>query len=92
LKIGSKVAVSQRAFLCTATHEIATLRRALVIHPVVLSDHVWICAEAFIGPGVTIGKGTVVGARAAAFSDLPAWKVAGGIPARVLKDRVLIDS
>lgn len=90
LKIGSKAAVSQRAFLCTATHEIKTLQRELIIGSIELGDHVWVCAEAYVGPGVTVGEGTVVGARAAVFKDLPGWKIAGGVPAKIIKDRIII--
>ena len=54
-----------------------------------IADRAWVAAEAFIGPGVTVGKGAVVGARAAVFKDVEPWTVVGGNPARVLKKRVL---
>ena len=44
-------------------------------------------AEAFVGPGVTIGEGAVVGARAAVFRDVEPWSVVGGNPARFIKKR-----
>lgn len=46
-------------------------------------------AEAFVGPGVTVGEGAVVGARAVVFGDVEPWTVVGGNPARVLKRRVI---
>jgi hypothetical protein len=47
----------------------------------------WVAAEAFVGPGVTIGEGAVLGARGCAFRDLEPWTVYAGNPARRLKLR-----
>jgi putative colanic acid biosynthesis acetyltransferase WcaF len=63
----------------------------LVPRPIVLEDDVWIAADVFVGPGVTVATGTVVGARSSVFNDLPAWKVCVGNPARPVSDRVLSD-
>ena len=54
-----------------------------------IADRAWVAAEAFIGPGVTVGEGAVVGARAAVFKDVEAWTVVGGNPARFIKKRVI---
>lgn len=89
IKIGSKVAVSQRTFLCTGTHDISTLLRPLVIRGIEIRDHVWVCAECFVGPGVVIGDGSVIAARSCVVNDVPPWKVYGGNPARLIKDRVI---
>lgn len=87
ISLGDKVAVSQRSFLCTASHAIDTLEKPLVHSPIVIHDHAWICAEAFVGPGVTVGQGAVVAARAAVTRDVPPWHVVAGVPARTLKTR-----
>ena len=47
---------------------------------------------AFIGMGVTIGEGAVVGARAAVFKDVEPWTVVGGNPAKFIKKRVIKDA
>ena len=53
----------------------------------VLSQDVYVCAGAFIGPGVTIGDNSVVGARAVVMKDVPPGVVVAGNPARVIKPR-----
>jgi putative colanic acid biosynthesis acetyltransferase WcaF len=55
--------------------------------PIKIGDDVWIAADAFVGPGVTIGDRTILGARASAFHDLPPDVVAVGSPAKPVKKR-----
>jgi SAM-dependent methyltransferase len=87
IKIGARAVVSQYSFLCTATHDIETSDLALRTAPIVIHDGAWIAADVFVGPGVTIGTGTVVGARASVFRDVPDWVVAVGTPARPVRQR-----
>lgn len=85
--LGNKVTISQYAYLCTATHAYETRLFTLYWKDIIINDWAWVAAEAFIGPGVTIGEGAVVGARAAVFKDVEAWTVVGGNPAKYIKDR-----
>ncbi|MDR2683898.1 MAG: putative colanic acid biosynthesis acetyltransferase, partial [Prevotellaceae bacterium] len=78
---------SQRAFLCTASHDITKPDMPLITAPIIIEDQAWIAADAFIGMGVTIGQGAVVGARAAVFKDVEPWTVVGGNPAKFIKKR-----
>jgi putative colanic acid biosynthesis acetyltransferase WcaF len=55
--------------------------------PVVIEDQAWVATDAFIGPGVTVGQGAVVGARASVFKAVDPWTVVGGNPARFIKTR-----
>lgn len=89
ITIGDYATVSQRSFLCAASHATDTLARPLTFAPITIETHAWVCAEAFIGPGVTVGEGTVLGARAVATRDLRAWSIYAGNPARRLSERVL---
>jgi len=53
--------------------------------PVVIGDHAWIGARCIILPGVTIGKGSIVGAGSVVTKDIPDYCVAAGNPAKVVK-------
>jgi putative colanic acid biosynthesis acetyltransferase WcaF len=87
--IGTNVTVSQKAYLCTASHDISDKRHSLVTAPIIIENQAWIAADTFIGMGVTIGEGAVVGARAAVFKDVSSWTVVGGNPAKFIKRRIL---
>lgn len=85
--IGSQSTVSHKAHLCAGSHDYTKATLPLLKLPIVIEDQAWICADAFIGPGVTIGEGAVVGARAVVIKDVPPWTVVAGNPARVIKER-----
>ncbi|EZP67200.1 Acetyltransferase (Isoleucine patch superfamily) [Novosphingobium resinovorum] len=89
--IGSKVAVSQRSFLCAGTHDVGSLLRPLVTAPIRIDDHVWICSESLIMPGIHVGEGAVVGARSLVTRDLPSWMICVGNPCRPIRTRELND-
>ncbi len=84
--IGSHCCVSQRAFLCTGSHDYRKKTFDLITKPIVLEESVWISANAFVGPGVTIGEGTVVGALSSVVQDLPKNILAVGNPATQKRD------
>jgi acetyltransferase-like isoleucine patch superfamily enzyme len=54
--------------------------------PVIIEDAVWIGAHVLVLPGVTIGRGSVIGAGSVVTRDVPPMVVAAGNPARVVKD------
>ena len=87
IEIGARAVVSQRAHLCASTHDLRDPNFQLVLRPIRLGDEVWVAAEAFVGPGVTMGTGAVLAARGALFSNAERWTVYGGNPAVVLKPR-----
>jgi putative colanic acid biosynthesis acetyltransferase WcaF len=79
--------VSQDACLCAGSHDIDDPAFQLVAKSIVIGERAWIAAGAFVGPGVSVGEGAVLGARGVAFSDLEAWSVHIGNPARRLRRR-----
>ena len=85
--IGDRVTISQYTHLCAGTHDHTRPDFPLIRPPIIVEDDVWIAADVFIGPNVRIGRGTLVGARASVFKDLPPWKVCVGNPAHPVKDR-----
>jgi putative colanic acid biosynthesis acetyltransferase WcaF len=87
VSLGSHAIVSQGAQLCTGSHNIDDENFQLVARPIHIGSHAWVAAEAFVGPGVTIGEGAVLGARAVAFKDLAAWTVYVGNPAKIARER-----
>ncbi len=82
--LGRDAVVSQRAFLCTASHDHRDPGFRLITGPVVIGENAWVAAEAYIGPGVTLGAGAVAGARAVVVRDVPVGAVVVGNPARVV--------
>ena len=88
--LGNKAVVSQYSYLCTATHDYNTRAHTLYSREIVIKDYAWVAADAFVGMGVTIGEGAVVGARAVVFKDVEPWTVVGSNPAKKIKDRVRI--
>lgn len=88
ITVGARAVISQGAHLCTGTHDYEDPLFQLYARPITVGSHAWICAEAFVGPGVSIGDGAVVGARSVASRDVPAWMVVAGNPARPVKLRI----
>jgi putative colanic acid biosynthesis acetyltransferase WcaF len=89
--IGDKVTVSQRTYLCSATHETNSLNLPFVAGEIIIKDFVWIAAEAFIKTNTVIGTGAIVGARSVVVKDVEPWSVVGGNPAKFIKKRILAE-
>ena len=89
VEIGDWTVVSQDAYICAGTHDYTHPRMPLQKESIRIGNSVWICAGAFVGPGVTIGDGAVVGARAVVTKDVEPWTVVGGNPAKLIKKREL---
>jgi putative colanic acid biosynthesis acetyltransferase WcaF len=87
--LGQKVTVSHGAHLCAGTHDYRDPQMPLLKPPIRIEDQAWICADAFVGPGVVVGEGAVVGARAVVTRDVAPWTIVAGNPARFAKKRAL---
>lgn len=91
IRIGAHATVSQKAYLCAASHDIYSHKYPLVTAEINIGDQAWIGAAAYIGLGVTIGQGAVVGATASVYKDVEPWTVVGGNPAKFIKKREIKD-
>lgn len=59
---------------------------------IVIEDDVWIGSHVVITNNVTIGKGSVIGAGAVVTHDIPPYSVAVGVPAKVIRTRIISSS
>lgn len=91
IEIGDNSVISQDAYLCGGTHDYTKPTLPLKRMDIAVGSNVWICAGAFIGPGVKIGDGAVVGARAVVMKNVEAWTVVTGNPARTIKRRSIVE-
>lgn len=89
ISIGYCAVISEGAHLCTASHDITNPNHPLITAPITIEDQAWIATEAFVGMGVTVGQGAVVGARGCAFKNVKPWTVVGGNPAKLIKQRIV---
>ena len=87
IKIGNKAVISQSVHLCTGTHDYRNPSFPLFSRPITICASAWICADAFIGPGVTVGEGAILAAAGVTHNDLIAWIIYSGNPATILKAR-----
>jgi putative colanic acid biosynthesis acetyltransferase WcaF len=81
ITIGQHTVVSQRSYLCAGTHDYTAPGFDITGPPITLGDQVWIAADVFVGPGVEIGTGSVVGARSTVLESLPGGMLCYGHPA-----------
>ncbi len=87
VSIGSNVLFGPGVQLYAATHPLdAVVRRTLEFaRPITIGDDCWFGGGAIVCPGVTIGEGCVIGAGAVVTKDVPAYSLAVGNPARVVR-------
>lgn len=87
ITIGESAVVSQHAYLCAASHDYTRPTFELYATPIRVESEAWVAAHAFVGPGVTVGHGAVVGACSVVLNDIPAMMVCAGNPAKVIRPR-----
>jgi putative colanic acid biosynthesis acetyltransferase WcaF len=87
IEIGDCAVISQRSYICTGSHDYTSPAFDLFARKIVIEAEVWVAMDVFVAPGVTIGRGAVVGARSSVFHDVPPGTVSMGTPARVVGQR-----
>ena len=79
--------LSQGVHLCAGTHDFSRWEMPLVAQPIEVGENAWVAAEAFVGPGVSIGELCVIGARSVVMRSVPPRTVAAGNPCRPIRNR-----
>lgn len=95
--IGRNVLIGQRVSFHAENHvfadpDVPIKQQGVTRQGIVVEDDCWIGSGAIILDGVTIGKGSVVAAGAVVNKDVPPCSVVGGVPAKVLRKREVIDA
>jgi len=88
ITIGKNAVISQKCYLCTGSHDFQSEAFDIYQKPIVVEDEAWIAADVYVAPGLTIGKGAVIGARSSVFNDMPEGMICIGSPAKPVKPRV----
>ena len=93
VEIGATSLIGDDAYICDFDHRYERLDQpikdqGIVKAPVRIGADVWLGTKATVLRGVDIGDGCVIGANSVITRDLPAYSVAAGAPARVLKSRL----
>lgn len=88
IEIGDNVVISQKSYLCTGSHDYLKLDFPISAKKIIIKDESWLATDVFVAPGITVGRGTVVGSRSSVYKEIPANKVSFGNPAKIIKNRI----
>jgi putative colanic acid biosynthesis acetyltransferase WcaF len=81
IEIGRNAVVSQYAYVCTGSHDFRSVTFDIYQRPIRIEDEVWIAAGAFVHPGVTVARGSVIAARSVVTADTEPFSIYSGSPA-----------
>ena len=87
ISIGAHTVISQRSYLSAGSHDYEQPDFPILAPPITIGEQAWLATDVFVGPGVRIGAGAVVGARSSVFKDLPAGMICYGNPAIPVRPR-----
>ncbi|MPR32122.1 acyltransferase [Cytophagaceae bacterium SJW1-29] len=92
--IGNRVLIASHVTITSLTHDYTykTIKFAPIISKEIrIQDDVWIGTHAVILPGITVGKGAVIACGAIVTKDVPEMAIVGGVPAKILKYRKILN-
>ena len=78
IQIGSNVCISQRSIICSSGHDYRSASLEYVHKPIVIKDGAWVCLDAKVLPGVTIGECSVLSAGEVARKSVPDYSILVG--------------
>jgi putative colanic acid biosynthesis acetyltransferase WcaF len=87
IEIGADAVVSQNSYICTGSHDYAAPSFDIYAKPIIIEAEAWVAADVFVGPGVRVGRGAVIGARSTLLTDAPEMMIMAGSPAKVVRPR-----
>lgn len=87
ISIGANTVISQKVYLCASTHDYTKKDFPLILKPITIGNGVWVAADAFIAPGVSIENDAVIAARAVVIKNVEKNTIVGGNPAQFIKSR-----
>jgi acetyltransferase-like isoleucine patch superfamily enzyme len=91
VRLGERVLIARGVYISDHIHAYDDVGRAVLdqgitrVAPVEIGEGAWLGENVVVGPGVRVGPGAVVGANAVVLDDVPAFSVAVGAPARVVR-------
>jgi putative colanic acid biosynthesis acetyltransferase WcaF len=88
IRVGEHAVVSQGCYLCAGDHDATLENFPIRARDIRVADQAWVASDVFVGPGVTIGRGAIVGARSSVFADMPEGMVCFGHPCQPVRRRV----
>ncbi|MCG3119921.1 MAG: 2,3,4,5-tetrahydropyridine-2,6-dicarboxylate N-acetyltransferase [bacterium] len=92
VRVGKNVLLAAYVYLVGGTHrfdrtDLAILFQERSSQGIEVDDNAWVGAHAVVFDGVKIGKDCIIGAGAVVNKDVPDWKIAVGVPAKIVQDR-----
>jgi len=92
VEIGDYVLIGPNTNILSVNHAFSDwtkpiTEQGITIKKVTIEEDVWICANVTVIPGVTIGKGSIIGANALVAKDVEPYSIMGGVPAKLIKKR-----
>jgi len=84
VRLGSHVCLSQRAYLCTGSHDPRRESFDLITRPIEIEDGAWLAAGCLVLPGIRVGAGAVLAAGSVVTKDVPEGATVAGNPARAI--------